>query len=73
MKQTMDDIKRHNAGAVLKAFQVDMSSMESILKFKEALDQWFMDTGVHSSVQVLINNAGILSTSCRKTPEGFDQ
>uniref|UniRef100_A0A7N0ZYE7 Uncharacterized protein n=1 Tax=Kalanchoe fedtschenkoi TaxID=63787 RepID=A0A7N0ZYE7_KALFE len=73
IRKTMQHIKERNEGAQLKAFQVDISSIESVLKFKDALHQWFLDSGVHSSVQLLINNAGILSTSDRKTPEGFDQ
>ncbi|CAM8891286.1 unnamed protein product [Rhodiola kirilowii] len=73
IRKTMEHIKDRNEGAHLKAFQVDVSSMESVLKFKDALNQWFLDSGVHSSVQLLINNAGILSTSYRQTTEGFDQ
>ncbi|KAK2968828.1 hypothetical protein RJ640_028221 [Escallonia rubra] len=69
----ISDIRRRNSGAHLKAFQVDLASFESILKFKGSLQQWLLDSNLHSSVQLLINNAGILATSCRLTAEGYDQ
>ena len=69
----MRQIKNKNECAHLEAFQVDVSSFESTLKFKEALEQWFLDSNMHSSVQLLINNAGILATSHRLTAEGYDE
>ncbi|KAE9452646.1 hypothetical protein C3L33_15453, partial [Rhododendron williamsianum] len=69
----MTDIKRRNDNAHLKSFQVDLSSFASILKFKSSLELWLLDSDLHSSVQLLINNAGILATSLRFTAEGFDQ
>jgi len=62
-----------NEDAHLKAFQVDLSSIESIIKFKTSLRQWLLDSDLHCSLQILINNAGILATSPRATAEGYDQ
>ncbi|XP_058195373.1 uncharacterized protein LOC131311809 [Rhododendron vialii] len=73
LSKVMTDIKRRNDNAHLKSFQVDLSSFASILKFKSSLELWLLDSDLHSSVQLLINNAGILATSLRFTAEGFDQ
>jgi NAD(P)-dependent dehydrogenase (short-subunit alcohol dehydrogenase family) len=69
----MMDIKSQNENAQLKAFEVDLSSLRSILQFKASLQQWLSDSKMHSSIQLLINNAGILATSSRFTSEGYDQ
>lgn len=71
--QTMSEIKRQNEDALLKAFQVDLLSIQSILNFKNSLQLWLQDSKMHPSVQLLINNAGILATSSRITSEGYDQ
>ncbi|CAK9143366.1 unnamed protein product, partial [Ilex paraguariensis] len=71
--KAMDDIRAQNKDALLKAFEVDLLSFQSIVKFKGSLQQWLLDSNLHSSVQLLINNAGILATSCRLTAEGYDQ
>ncbi|CAA3029450.1 dehydrogenase/reductase SDR family member on chromosome X isoform X1 [Olea europaea var. sylvestris] len=73
LSKVTSDIKRRNNDACLKAFQVDITSFESILKFKCSLQQWLLDSNMHSSIQLLINNAGILATSCRLTSEGYDK
>ncbi|KAI8573865.1 hypothetical protein RHMOL_Rhmol01G0308700 [Rhododendron molle] len=73
LSKVMTDIKRRNDNAHLKSFQVDLSSFASILKFKSSFELWLLDSDLHSSVQLLINNAGILATSLRFTAEGFDQ
>ncbi|KAA8519010.1 hypothetical protein F0562_016216 [Nyssa sinensis] len=73
LSKVMSDIRNRNKDAHVKAFQVDLSSFQSILKFKGSLQQWLLDSDMHSSVQLLINNAGILATSCRLTAEGYDQ
>ena len=69
----MREIKTRNEHAYLKAFQVDLSSFESILKFKVSLEQWLLDSDLHSSVQLLVNNAGILAMSHRLTSKGHDE
>ncbi|KAK7317152.1 hypothetical protein RJT34_01136 [Clitoria ternatea] len=73
LSETIRKIKDWNADAHLKSFQVDLSSVESIIKFKSSLRQWLLDSDLHCSVQILINNAGILATSPRVTAEGYDQ
>lgn len=73
MLQAVSDIKSRNNDACLKAFEVDLSSFISILEFKNSLRKWLQDSNMHSSVQLLINNAGILATSPRFTSEGYDQ
>ncbi|XP_028079560.1 dehydrogenase/reductase SDR family member on chromosome X-like isoform X1 [Camellia sinensis] len=73
LSKVMEDIERRNKNAHLKCFQVDLSSFQSILKFKSSFQQWLMDSDLHSSVQLLINNAGILATTFRLTAEGYDQ
>ncbi|CAN6446865.1 unnamed protein product [Victoria cruziana] len=47
----------------LKEFVVDLASLDSMLKFKESVQEWLLDSGLHPSIQLLINNAGILATS----------
>ncbi|KAJ4719101.1 Short-chain dehydrogenase/reductase family protein [Melia azedarach] len=73
LSKTMMDITSRNNNAHLKTFQVDLSSFQSVLKFKELLQQWLLDSNMHSSIQLLINNAGILATSSRLTAEGYDK
>ncbi|CAA0827554.1 NAD(P)-binding Rossmann-fold superfamily protein [Striga hermonthica] len=66
-------VKSGNQDSCLKAFEVDLSSFKSIIQFKHSLEQWLLDSKMHSSVQLLINNAGILATSRRLTSEGYDE
>lgn len=71
--QTMQDIKRHNNEAKLKAFAVDISSIKSIIQFKSSLLEWLSESGMDPSIQLLINNAGILARTSRTTSDGYDQ
>lgn len=71
--KTLREIKTRNEHAHLKAFQVDLSSFSSVSKFKVSLEQWLSNSNMHSSIQLLINNAGILATSSRLTAEGYDE
>ncbi|KAI5670773.1 hypothetical protein M9H77_11137 [Catharanthus roseus] len=73
LSKAVSNIKRQNTGAYVKAFQVDISSFKSILKFKSSLQQWLLDSDMHSSIQLLINNAGVLATSARLSAEEYDQ
>ncbi|XP_062095806.1 uncharacterized protein LOC133801576 [Humulus lupulus] len=73
LAETMREIKARNNHAHLNSFQVDLSSFLSILKFKASLEQWLLNSDMHSSVQLLVNNAGILATSHRLTVEGYDE
>ncbi|KAF7830680.1 dehydrogenase/reductase SDR family member on chromosome X isoform X1 [Senna tora] len=71
--ETVKKMKGCNEDAQLKAFQVDLSSMKSIVTFKKSLQHWLLESDLHCSVQLLINNAGILATSHKVTTEGYDQ
>ncbi|KAJ0049465.1 hypothetical protein Pint_14950 [Pistacia integerrima] len=73
LSKTMKGILSRNKDAHVKAFQVDLSSFQSIFKFKDSLQQWLLDSNMHFSIQLLINNAGILATSPRLSSEGHDQ
>ncbi|XP_074345545.1 uncharacterized protein LOC141684459 isoform X1 [Apium graveolens] len=73
LSKVISKIRSQNKAADLKAFHLDLSSFGSILKFKAALQQWLLDSDFHCSIQILINNAGILATSYRCTSEGHDQ
>ncbi|XP_030472142.1 short-chain dehydrogenase TIC 32, chloroplastic-like isoform X2 [Syzygium oleosum] len=73
LSKRVAEICKHNKDAHLKAFQVDISSIQSILHFRCSLEQWLVESNMHASVQLLINNAGILATSRRITAEGFDE
>ena len=66
-------IHKHNKDACVEAFEVDLSSFQSILKFKDSLEKWLLDSDMHVSIQLLINNAGMLAASHRLTEEGYDQ
>ncbi|XP_024995662.1 dehydrogenase/reductase SDR family member on chromosome X isoform X2 [Cynara cardunculus var. scolymus] len=73
LSKVMSNIRSQSEEVQLKAFQVDLSSLSSIMRFKESLDQWLLDSDMHPSIQLLINNAGILATTSRLTTEGHDQ
>ncbi|KAL0321338.1 UNVERIFIED_CONTAM: Short-chain dehydrogenase, chloroplastic [Sesamum radiatum] len=73
LSKVISDLKSQNQDACLKGFEVNLASFKSILEFKQSLQQWLRDSNLHSSVQLLINNAGILATSHRLTTEGYDQ
>lgn len=73
ISQTVSEIRLQNKAADLKAFHLDLTSFGSILKFKAALQQWLLDSDFHCSIQILINNAGVLAMSYRCTSEGYDQ
>ncbi|XP_009122637.1 short-chain dehydrogenase TIC 32, chloroplastic [Brassica rapa] len=73
LSKTLTEIKKQNEDAQLKAFEVDISSFQSVSKFKTSLEQWLLESDLHSSIQLLVNNAGILATSSRPTVEGFDR
>ncbi|KAG7602400.1 putative NADP-retinol dehydrogenase [Arabidopsis thaliana] len=73
LSETLKEIKNKNKDAQLKSFEADMSSFESIFTFKNSLEQWLSDSALHPSIQVLVNNAGILATSSRPTIDGYDR
>ncbi|XP_010490903.1 PREDICTED: dehydrogenase/reductase SDR family member on chromosome X-like [Camelina sativa] len=73
LSKTLSEIKMENEDAQLKAFEVDLSSFQSVSKFRNSLEQWLLESDLHSSIQLLVNNAGILAASSRPTVEGFDR
>ncbi|KAI3694336.1 hypothetical protein L1987_77300 [Smallanthus sonchifolius] len=73
LSKVIFDIRRQNKEAHLEGFEVDLSSFSSIMIFKKSLEKWLLDSDMHPSVQLLINNAGILSTTSRLTTEGHDR
>uniref|UniRef100_A0A803L3L0 Uncharacterized protein n=1 Tax=Chenopodium quinoa TaxID=63459 RepID=A0A803L3L0_CHEQI len=72
LSKTMAEIRKQNEDAQLEAFEVDLSSFSSIMKLKNSLTQWLLDMNLHPSIQLLINNAGILATSYRPTDDVND-
>lgn len=73
LTKTMAEIRKLNENAQLEAFEVDLSSFSSIMKLKNSLTRWLSDMNLHPSIQLLINNAGILATSYRASDDGFDE
>ncbi|KAH0861619.1 hypothetical protein HID58_089880 [Brassica napus] len=73
LSKTLAEIKNHNEDAQLKAFEADLSSFQSVSNFRNSLEKWLSESELHSSIQLLVNNAGILATSSRPTVEGFDR
>ncbi|CAI9286859.1 unnamed protein product [Lactuca saligna] len=71
LSKVMSDIRSQSEEEVqLKAFEVDTSSFSSIMRFKESLEQWLLESDMHPSIQLLINNAGIYALTSRLTTEG---
>uniref|UniRef100_A0ACD5XV32 Uncharacterized protein n=1 Tax=Avena sativa TaxID=4498 RepID=A0ACD5XV32_AVESA len=73
LSKTAQEIQRQQPNACLEKFQVDLSSYSSIKKFETSLSQWFRDSNREPSIQLLINNAGILAKSHRVTKDGIDE
>ncbi|KAI7749899.1 hypothetical protein M8C21_014072 [Ambrosia artemisiifolia] len=73
LSKVISDIKKKNKEAHLEGIEVDLSSFSSIMKFKNSLEKWILDSDMHPSIQLLINNAGILATTGELTSEGHDR
>ncbi|VVB14673.1 unnamed protein product [Arabis nemorensis] len=73
LSETLKEIKSQNKDAQLKTFQADMSCFQSIFEFKNSLEKWLSGSELHPSIQLLVNNAGILATSSRQTIQGYDR
>ncbi|KAK1417736.1 hypothetical protein QVD17_26870 [Tagetes erecta] len=73
LSKVISDIRRKNKEALLQGLKVDLSSFSSIMRCKESLEKWLLDSDMHPSVQLLINNAGILATTSQLTNEGHDR
>uniref|UniRef100_A0A0E0QQ51 NAD-dependent epimerase/dehydratase domain-containing protein n=1 Tax=Oryza rufipogon TaxID=4529 RepID=A0A0E0QQ51_ORYRU len=70
---TVQQIRDQQPDAHLEAFQIDLSSYKSIKKFETSLNQWIKDSNMEHSIQLLVNNAGILAKSYRITEDGLDE
>uniref|UniRef100_A0A0E0M058 Uncharacterized protein n=1 Tax=Oryza punctata TaxID=4537 RepID=A0A0E0M058_ORYPU len=70
--RTVQEIRNRQSDAYLEAFQVNLSSFKSIKKFETSLKQWIQDANMEHSIQLLVNNAGMLAKSYRITEDGFD-
>jgi NAD(P)-dependent dehydrogenase (short-subunit alcohol dehydrogenase family) len=73
VKQTAQEIRRQQPDACLEAFQLDLSSYKSIKRFEASLNQWIQNSNLEPSIQLLINNAGMLAKSHRVTEDGIDE
>ncbi|PNT64427.1 hypothetical protein BRADI_4g28420v3 [Brachypodium distachyon] len=73
LSETAREIRRQQPYACLEEFQIDLSSYKSIKKFETALKQWLWDSDLKPSIQLLINNAGMLAKSQRVTEDGHDE
>ncbi|KAG0543391.1 hypothetical protein BDA96_02G186800 [Sorghum bicolor] len=71
--ETVQDIQRQQPEAHLKVFQLDLASFKSIKKFGSSLKQWVQEINLEPSIQLLVNNAGILAKSHRITEDGLDE
>ncbi|KAK4277534.1 hypothetical protein QN277_015521 [Acacia crassicarpa] len=73
LEETIKRIKDCKEDAQVKAFLVDISSIKSIVTFTKSFQHWLLESDLHCSVQILVNNAGILATSHKVTADGYDQ
>ncbi|WVZ64678.1 hypothetical protein U9M48_014168 [Paspalum notatum var. saurae] len=71
--ETVQEIRRQQPDAHLKEFQVDLASFKSIKKFGTSLKQWIQGENLEPSIQLLVNNAGILAKSHRVTEDSLDE
>ncbi|KAJ1289368.1 hypothetical protein BS78_02G158700 [Paspalum vaginatum] len=70
--ETVQEIRRQQPDARLIEFQVDLASFKSIKKFGTSLKQWIQGENLEPSIQLLVNNAGILAKSHRVTEDSLD-
>uniref|UniRef100_A0A0D9XCQ9 Uncharacterized protein n=1 Tax=Leersia perrieri TaxID=77586 RepID=A0A0D9XCQ9_9ORYZ len=73
LSETVQEIRSRQPDAHVEAFQVDLTSFKSIKKFEISLNQWIQDSNMEHSIQLLINNAGMLAKSQRITEDSFDE
>ncbi|GLJ18384.1 hypothetical protein SUGI_0325530 [Cryptomeria japonica] len=73
LSKTIAEIQHRHEGVSLKAIELDLCSLESILKFKDSVLDWLKAANLPSSLQLLVNNAGILATSQGFTSGGYDR
>ncbi|KAL6846435.1 hypothetical protein ACP4OV_023883 [Aristida adscensionis] len=70
---TIEEIHRQQPDSYLQAFQVNLASYRSIKDFEISLKRWIREMDPEPSIQLLINNAGILAKSHRRTEDGLDE
>ncbi|KAH7435735.1 hypothetical protein KP509_06G077500 [Ceratopteris richardii] len=68
--QVAEELQRHHKSIMVEVLVVDVSSTDSIIRFVETVAKLVDDKSL--SLQLLINNAGILATTERITAEGYD-
>lgn len=59
-------LKKENPGAVLKLMKLDLSDLTSVRKFTQEFQQ------AYDSLDLLINNAGVMIPPFQKTKDGFE-
>ncbi|MCO5569257.1 hypothetical protein L7F22_022968 [Adiantum nelumboides] len=70
--KVVKELEHHHKNILVKAMAVDLTSTGSIVKFTEAVQKLLETYRGSLSLQLLINNGGILSTTERITPEGYE-
>jgi NAD(P)-dependent dehydrogenase (short-subunit alcohol dehydrogenase family) len=61
-----EQIRRAVSGAAVEAMELDLASLASVRAFAEAFKR------THPSLDVLVNNAGVMALPYRKTADGFE-
>ena len=64
--RAIDSMKQSNGRGVLKPAVIDLSSMDSVREFSAAFRE------KHDHLDILINNAGVMTPPAGKTKEGFE-
>ncbi|KAK6858152.1 retinol dehydrogenase 13 [Apiospora arundinis] len=67
-EQTAKAIEAANAGVKTKVLELDLGSLAAVKKAAESVMAW-ADV---PSIDVLVNNAGIMAVEYRKTPDGYE-
>ena len=70
--KAVEEIRMRHLGALLKPMELDLTSVPSILKFTQSIEKLLEASENTLSLQLLINNAGILATTERKTSKGYE-
>lgn len=73
LSKVVEDIINKHPGADAKMFEIDLMSFKSIVRFIRSFQVWLKDINMHCSLQLLVNNAGILATTQGFTDQGHDR
>lgn len=71
-RQVIEELKHRDSELSLQAMELDLSLVPSILNFVQGVKTWLETSDPPHSLDLLINNAGILAASQRYSPDGFD-